>query len=89
MLKKLQSGHYSVIFGFNKTHFFLSDPSKKKNPRITERGFRTVKKTLFLKRWKYKVDTKRKILFLKRQKYKVHEGGNTIYRWLITVPLAQ
>lgn len=92
MLAKLQSGHYSVIFGLNSTHFFLADPWKKKKPQATEGGFRTIKKTLLLKRWKYRVNTKKKKLLLQKQKYKKYrtsDSENATYRWLITVPLAQ
>lgn len=89
-LSKLQNGHYSVIFGLNKTHFFLSDPSKKKTPHAAEWGFRTIKKSLLFKRWKYKPDTRKKVLLLKQRKYNLDKKEeNTVFRWLITVPLAQ
>jgi len=44
-------GHYSVIFGFDTTHFFIADPYKKKGMRNKEWGFRSIRKDLFEKRW--------------------------------------
>ena len=50
--KKLKAGHYSVIFGFNEDHYYFSDPAKHHTPIDKEWGYRTVRKDLFLKRWK-------------------------------------
>lgn len=44
-------GHYSVIFGFDETHFCIADPYKKKGMRNKEWGFRRIRKDLFEKRW--------------------------------------
>lgn len=44
-------GHYSVIFGFDETHFLIADPYKKKGVRGKEWGFRKIRKDLFEKRW--------------------------------------
>ena len=44
----LNTGHYSVIFGYTRTHFFVADPSKRGTPLP---GFRTIRKDLFVKRW--------------------------------------
>lgn len=46
-----RDGHYSVIFGFDETHFFIADPYKKKGMRNKEWGFRRIRKDLFEKRW--------------------------------------
>lgn len=44
-------GHYSVIFGFDETHFLVADPAKKKSAHTKEWGFRRIRKDLFEKRW--------------------------------------
>jgi hypothetical protein len=49
-------GHYSVIFGFDETHFFIADPYKKKGTRNKEWGFRKMRKDLFVKRWYARYD---------------------------------
>ncbi len=50
--EKLETGHYSVIFGFNKTHFYIADPAKRHTEKCDEWGFRTIRKDLFEKHWK-------------------------------------
>jgi ABC-type bacteriocin/lantibiotic exporter with double-glycine peptidase domain len=45
--------HYSIIYGFKKNRFLLSDPSK-------EGGYRTIRRDLFLKRWWHKDFGKKK-----------------------------
>lgn len=47
----LDTGHYSVVFGFNDTHFFIADPSKTKTSGHGNWGFRTIRKDLFGERW--------------------------------------
>jgi predicted double-glycine peptidase len=49
--KDLKAGHYSVIFGFNKTHFYVADPNKKHTSKYEEWGFRTMNKRLFNNNW--------------------------------------
>ncbi|MDD5083671.1 MAG: C39 family peptidase [Candidatus Moranbacteria bacterium] len=46
-----KDGHYSVVFGFDETHFFIADPYKKKGMRNKEWGFRRIRKDLFEQRW--------------------------------------
>ena len=50
-IEEVESGHYSVIFGFNETHFYLADPAKRHTKVDKEWGFRTIGKDLFAKRW--------------------------------------
>jgi ABC-type bacteriocin/lantibiotic exporter with double-glycine peptidase domain len=59
--KTLSAGHYSVIFGFNVTHFYLADPSKVQTKKRSTWGFRQIRKDLFEERWQGK-DTKRWLL---------------------------
>lgn len=47
----LDTGHYSVVFGYSKTHLYIADPSKTKTPAHDTWGFRTIKKELFGERW--------------------------------------
>src|SRR3989338_8353014 len=47
----LEGGHWSIIFGFNKTHFFLADPAKHKLKTDHILGFRTIDKKRFQKNW--------------------------------------
>jgi hypothetical protein len=49
--KTLEAGHYSVIFGFNRTHFFVADPAKRHTRKRATWGFRLIQKDLFRKRW--------------------------------------
>jgi predicted double-glycine peptidase len=46
-----KDGHYSVIFGFDETHFYIADPYKKKVAHKKEWGFRRIRKDLFEGRW--------------------------------------
>ncbi len=51
VFRSWNEGHFSVISGFTKTHFILHDPAKKG-------VLRTIRKDLFLKRWKAKYNKK-------------------------------
>ncbi len=53
--KNLETGHYSVVFGFNKNHLFVADPSKKHTNKQSEWGFRTIHKKLLNERWEDKI----------------------------------
>ncbi len=50
--RNLKSGHYSVIFGFDRTHFFFADPAKKPTGNRKTWGVRTIRQDLFDSRWK-------------------------------------
>lgn len=50
--KRLDAGHYSVIFGFDENYYYFADPGKHHTPIDKEWGYRAVRKDLFLKRWK-------------------------------------
>ncbi len=50
-LQDLNGGHWSIIFGFNKTHLFLADPAKHKMKVQRRLGFRTIEKKRFEKFW--------------------------------------
>jgi ABC-type bacteriocin/lantibiotic exporter with double-glycine peptidase domain len=72
-IKNLDSGHYSVIFGFTPTHFFVADPAKRHTVKYNKQwGFRTIKKNLFSKRWRDK-----------------EENGEKTFHWMLAVPLNQ
>lgn len=43
--------HYSVIFGYDRTHFFMADPYKGEHSKSKRYAFRTIRKDLFQKRW--------------------------------------
>lgn len=49
--KGLETGHYSVIFGFDKTHLWLADPAKHHTKKQKKWGARKVRKDLFATRW--------------------------------------
>lgn len=49
---ELRTGHYSVIFGFDPTHFWLADPAKKPRDGSRSWGVRTMRKDLFRRRWR-------------------------------------
>ena len=49
--KKLQSGHYSVVFGMEKDYLWLADPFVKGDRVRYKRGIRKIKKDIFEKRW--------------------------------------
>ena len=52
-VSKLEGGHYSVVFGYDKTHFFLADPSV--HPTLKQpylKPIRRVRKDIFMSRWK-------------------------------------
>jgi len=67
--------HYSVIFGFNSTHFWLADPSKHRaqirDPHNL--GVRTIEKELFNSRW---IDG-------------YTDRGMVYKKWMVAVPLYQ
>jgi predicted double-glycine peptidase len=46
-----KDGHYSVIFGFDETYFFVADPAKEKSVPKEKWGFRRIRKDLFERRW--------------------------------------
>ncbi|MDD5290309.1 MAG: cysteine peptidase family C39 domain-containing protein [Patescibacteria group bacterium] len=46
--RELLVAHFSVIFGFDETHYYLADPDKYKGG---QKGFRTIRKDIFLKNW--------------------------------------
>jgi len=71
--KNLETGHYSVIFGFNHEHLYIADPHKNHTEKHNEWGFRTIDKKLLCERWKDK--------FL--------SNGETTYHWMIAVPIVQ
>lgn len=50
--KKLQSGHYSVIFGYEKDYFWLADPAVHKINARYGKGMRKIKKETFISRWR-------------------------------------
>lgn len=50
--KKLQSGHYSVIFGWEKDYLWLADPAVHKVKSRYGKGVRKIRKDTFLGRWK-------------------------------------
>ncbi len=56
--KNLKTGHYSVIFGFNKTNFYIADPNKKHTSKYEEWGFRTMNKKLFNNNWNDEEESK-------------------------------
>lgn len=54
--KGLNTGHYSVVFGFNRTHIWLADPAKHKTKDYKKWGARKMRKDMFLERWLDKED---------------------------------
>lgn len=73
--KKLEAGHYSVIFGYNKENFWIADPAAHREIGHTHKyraGIHEIEKGQFNKRW---IDI---------------GGDHVIYRhWMLCVPLAQ
>lgn len=49
--KGLNTGHYSVVFGFNKTHLWIADPAKHKTEDYKKWGARKMRKDMFVERW--------------------------------------
>ena len=49
---KLESGHYSVVFGFEKDYLWLADPYVRGGKTRYGKGVRKIKKTIFEGRWK-------------------------------------
>lgn len=47
----LESGHYSVVFGYEKDYLWLADPFMKKDKARYKKGIRKIRKDLFLERW--------------------------------------
>ncbi len=56
----LQSGHYSVVFGFEKEYLWLMDPNVRQGRVRYRKGIRKIKKASFLNRWK-DVDSKGRV----------------------------
>ncbi len=50
--EKLESGHYSVVIGYEKDYLWLADPYVKGNKSRYGRGVRKIKKEVFEGRWK-------------------------------------
>lgn len=50
--RKLQSGHYSVIFGAEGEYLWLADPFVKHSKSRYGKGVRKIKKETFIERWK-------------------------------------
>ena len=48
---KLQSGHYSVVFGIEEDYLWLADPFVKGNRVRYRKGVRKIKKEIFQERW--------------------------------------
>lgn len=71
--KNLETGHYSVVFGFNSEHLYIADPHKNHTEKCNEWGFRTIHKKLLCERWKDKIQP----------------SGKTTYHWMIAIPLVQ
>lgn len=57
---KLESGHYSVVFGVEKDFLWLADPFVKQKKTRYGKGIRKIKKTTFEGRWK-DIDHKGKV----------------------------
>ena len=49
--KKLQSGHYSVVFGYEKDFLWLADPYVKGDRVRYKRGVRKIRRDVFEGRW--------------------------------------
>ena len=49
---RLESGHYSVVFGFENEYLWLADPFVKGGKTRYGKGVRKIKKTVFESRWK-------------------------------------
>jgi len=56
----LQSGHYSVVFGYKKDYLWLMDPNVRGGRIRYRKGVRKIKKEAFLSRWKDE-DYKKKV----------------------------
>lgn len=50
--ESMQSGHYSVVCGYEDEYLWLADPFVKKNNIRYQKGLRKIKKSSFLERWK-------------------------------------
>lgn len=48
----LQSGHYSVVFGYEKDYLWLMDPNVRGGRVKYKKGIRKISKKVFLARWK-------------------------------------
>lgn len=71
--KNLETGHFSVVFGFNPEHLYIADPHKNHTEKCNEWGFRTMHKKLLSERWKDKIPPNEELT----------------YHWMIAVPLVQ
>lgn len=47
----LDTGHYSVVFGYNKTHFWIADPAKHRTEDHKKWGTRKMRKDFFSEHW--------------------------------------
>jgi ABC-type bacteriocin/lantibiotic exporter with double-glycine peptidase domain len=56
----MQSGHYSVVCGYEKDYLWLADPFVKKTSLRYQKGLRKIKNEVFLERWK-DVDSKDRV----------------------------
>lgn len=72
--KGLDTGHYSVVFGYNKTHLWIADPAKHKTKKQKKKnwGARKVRKDVFNKHWADK-----------------ETDGTKTSKWMVAVPLVQ
>lgn len=50
-IQDLESGHYSVVFGYDKKYLWLADPSKHHTHKQKMWGARKINKKLFNKVW--------------------------------------
>lgn len=50
--EKLESGHYSVVIGYEKEYLWLADPYVKGKKSRYGKGVRKIKKEVFESRWK-------------------------------------
>lgn len=53
----LNTGHYSVVFGYNKTHLWIADPAKHRTGDYKKWGTRKMRKDFFAEHWMDKEGT--------------------------------
>lgn len=58
--ESLQSGHYSIVFGYEKDFLWLMDPNVRGGRVRYRKGVRKIRKEVFLSRWRDE-DCKKKI----------------------------
>jgi len=49
--RRLDTGHYSVVFGYNKTHLWIADPAKHRTEDYKKWGTRKMRKDFFAEHW--------------------------------------